>query len=157
METKDAGTLNRESSQDVGTVARENYLNGYGCAESILHALNGTRVLDVPDTALKASTGFGTGLGGKGSTCGAVTGPIMAVGIKYGRLKPDEDFDDAYRRTKKITDTYEQKYKTTDCACVPKVWRERGKFTTPERRKFCGVIVRYMARETEKILSEDYT
>jgi C_GCAxxG_C_C family probable redox protein len=155
VENKDAGTLNRESSQDVGTVARENYLNGYGCAESILHALNGTRVLDVPDTVLKASTGFGTGLGSKGSTCGAVTGPIMAVGIKYGRLKPDEAFDDAYRRTKKIADTYEQKYKTTDCACVTKVCRERGKFTTPERRKFCGAIVRYMARETEKILSED--
>jgi hypothetical protein len=43
-------------------VARENYLNGYGCAESILHALNGTRVLDVPDIVLRASTGFGTGL-----------------------------------------------------------------------------------------------
>ena len=46
----------------------------------------------------------------------------MAVGVKYGRLKPDEDFDDAYRRTKKIADTYKQKYKTADCACVTKVW-----------------------------------
>jgi hypothetical protein len=61
MENKDAGTLKREQTQDVGTVARENYLNGYGCAESILHALNSTRVLDVPDIVLKASTGFGTG------------------------------------------------------------------------------------------------
>ncbi len=155
MENKDTGTLAREQSQDVGTVAREYYLNGFGCAESVLHALNYTGTLDVPETLLKASTGFGTGLGGKGSTCGAVTGPIMAVGLKYGRLNPDEDFDDAYRRTKKITDTYEQKYKTTECASVTKVWRKRGKFTTPERRKFCGAIVRYMARETEKILSEE--
>lgn len=107
MENKDTGTLTGEPSQDVGTVARENYLNGYGCAESILHALNDTGVLDVPDIVLKAPTGFGTGFGGKGSTCGAATGPIMAVGIKYGRLKPDEDFDNAYRRTKKITDIYE--------------------------------------------------
>ena len=155
MENKDTGTLTRESSQDVGKVARENYLNDYGCAESILHALNDVGILDVPEAVLKAATGFGTGFGGKGSTCGAVTGPIMAVGIKYGRLKPDEDFDNAYKRTKKITDTYEQKYKTTECANVTKVWRERGKITTPERRKFCGSIVRYMARETEKILSED--
>lgn len=50
---------------------------------------------------LKASTGSGTGFGGKDSTCGAITGPIMAVGIKYGRLKPDEDFDDAYRKLKR--------------------------------------------------------
>jgi C_GCAxxG_C_C family probable redox protein len=155
MESKDTGTLAREPSQDVGTVSQRNYLNGYGCAESILHALNDTGILDVPDIVLKASTGFGTELGGKDSTCGAVTGPTMAIGLKYGRFKPDEDFDDAYRRTKKIADTYEQKYKTTDCVCVTKVWRERGKFTTPERRKFCGAIVRYMARETENILSED--
>ncbi len=155
MENKSTGTLTREQSQDAGTVAREHYLNGFGCAESILHALNDTGILDVPETLLKASTGFGTGLGGKGSTCGAVTGPIMAVGMKYGRLNADENFDETYRRTKKVTDTYEQKYKTTECACVTKVWRERGKFTTPERRKFCGAIVRYMARETEKILCED--
>ena len=37
MENKDTGTLARNTD---GTVARENYLNGYGCAESILHALN---------------------------------------------------------------------------------------------------------------------
>ncbi len=49
MENKDAGTLTGEPSQDVGTVARENYLNGYGCTESILHALNDTGTLDVPD------------------------------------------------------------------------------------------------------------
>ena len=141
--------------KDVGTVAREHYLNGFGCAESILHALNDTRILDIPETLLKASTGFGTGFGGRGSTCDAVTGPIMAVGIKYGRLKPDENSDAAYKRTKKLADTYEQKYKTTECACVTKVWRERGKFNTPERRKFCGAIVRYMAREAEKILSKE--
>jgi len=39
MESKDTGTLIREKSHDVGTITRENYLNGYGCAESILHAL----------------------------------------------------------------------------------------------------------------------
>ena len=42
MENKDTVTLTREPSQDVGTVARENYVNCYGCAESILHALNNT-------------------------------------------------------------------------------------------------------------------
>ncbi len=140
-------------NSDVGNLAREYYIKGFGCAESILHAFNDIGIIDVPDTLLKASTGFGTGFGGKGSTCGAITGPIMAVGLKYGRLKPEESTEDTYNRTNKTVDTYEQKYKTTECACVTKVWRERGKFDTPERRKFCGAIVRYMAREAEKILS----
>ncbi len=142
-------------NNDVGNLAREYYLKGFGCAESILHAFNDIGTIDAPDTLLKASTGFGTGLGGKGSTCGAITGPIMAVGLKYGRLKPEESAEDAYKRTKKVVDAYEQKYKTTECAQVTRVWRERGKFNTPERRKFCGAIVRYMAREAEKILSEE--
>ncbi len=141
--------------KDVGNLTREYYLKGFGCAESILHAFNDMGIIDVPDTLLKASTGFGTGFGGKGSTCGAITGPIMAVGLKHGRLKPEESTSDTYNRTNKIVDAYEQKYKTTECACVTKVWRERDKFDTPERRKFCGAIVRYMAREGEKILSEE--
>ncbi len=142
-------------NKDVGELARDYYLKGFGCAESTLHAFNDLGIIDAPEALLKASTGFGTGLGGKGSTCGAITGPIMAVGLKYGRLKPEESAAVAYKKTKKIADTYEQKYKTTECACVTKVWRERGKFDTPERRKFCGAIVRYMAREAEKILSEE--
>ncbi len=74
MESKDTGTLIGGPSQDVGTVARENYLNGYGCTESILHALNDMGTLDVPDILLKTSTGFRTGFGGKGPTSGTVTG-----------------------------------------------------------------------------------
>ncbi|MEE9605638.1 MAG: C-GCAxxG-C-C family protein [Candidatus Scalindua sp.] len=142
-------------NKEVGDLARDYYLKGFGCAESILHAFNDLGITDVPETLLKASTGFGTGFGGRGSTCGAITGPIMAVGLKYGRLKPEESTDNAYKLTKKIVDAYEQKYKTTECAHVTRVWREREKFDTPERRKFCGAIVRYMAREAEKILDEE--
>ena len=142
-------------NKDVGELARDYYLKGFGCAESVLHAFNDLSIINVPDSMLKASTGFGTGFGGKGSTCGAITGPIMAIGLKYGRLKPEESAEETYKRTKKVVDAYEQKYKTTECAHVTRVWRERGKFATPERRKFCGAIVRYMAREAEKILSEE--
>lgn len=139
--------------RDVGELAMEYYLRGLGCAESILHAFNDLKIMEIPEALIKASTGFGTGFGGKGSTCGAVTGPIMAVGLKYGRLRPEEGTEEAYKRAKMVVEAYEQKYKTTQCAEVTKVWREKGQFATPERRKFCGSIVRYMARETEKILS----
>src|SRR3990167_8839724 len=76
--------------KDVGELARENYMKDFGCAESILHALKDKGVIDVPDELLRAATGFGTGMGGKGMTCGAITGPIMAVGLKYGRTNPKD-------------------------------------------------------------------
>lgn len=140
--------------KDVGKLAGENYLNGSGCAESILHALKDKGIIDVPDELLRASTGFGTGMGGKGMTCGGVTGPIMAIGLKYGRTEPGESAAPAYQKTQRIIEVYAERFKTTECAEVTKVWREKGEFNTPERRKFCSAIVRYMARETEKILGE---
>lgn len=143
-----------EEEKDVGEMAREFYLDGFGCAESILHALKDKGILDVPDALIKAATGLGTGMGGKGMTCGAITGPIMAIGLKYGRTSVKESAGPAYKRAQKVVEAYAEKYKTTECAVVTKVWRGSGKFDTPERRKFCGAIVRYMARETEKILSE---
>ncbi len=140
--------------KDVGDLARENYIKGFGCAESILHALKDKGIVDVPDELLRAATGFGTGMGGKGMTCGAITGPIMAVGLKYGRTDAEGSIDPTYDKAQKVVETYNERFKSTECATVTKVWRERGKFDTPERRKFCSAIVRYMARETEKLLSE---
>jgi hypothetical protein len=59
-------------NKDVGELARDYYLKGFGCAESVLNAFNDLGIINVPDPLLKASTGFGTGFGGKGSTCGAI-------------------------------------------------------------------------------------
>ncbi len=139
--------------KDVGELAREYYSSGLGCAESILHALNDTGILEVSDDLLKAATGFGTGFGGKGSTCGAITGSIMALSLKHGRLKPEESFEDAYKPAKAVADAYERNYGSTECAEVTRSWREKGQFKTSERQRFCGDIVLCMARETEKLLT----
>ena len=38
----------------------------------------------------KLATGFGGGVGRKGSLCGAFTGSIMAIGMKMGRVDPGD-------------------------------------------------------------------
>ena len=38
----------------------------------------------------KLATGFGGGIGRKGSLCGAFTGAIMAIGMKTGRTDPKD-------------------------------------------------------------------
>jgi len=40
---------------------------------------------------LKVSDAFGAGIGGMATTCGAVTGAIMTIGLKHGRTQPDDD------------------------------------------------------------------
>ena len=38
----------------------------------------------------KIATGFGGGIGGKGSLCGAFTGSVMVFGMKFGRTEPGD-------------------------------------------------------------------
>jgi C_GCAxxG_C_C family probable redox protein len=46
--------------------------------------------LDEP-TAFRLACGFGGGCARLGLTCGAVTGALMVIGLKYGKVKADDD------------------------------------------------------------------
>ncbi|MFB0504464.1 MAG: C-GCAxxG-C-C family protein [Candidatus Bathyarchaeia archaeon] len=74
----------------VGEKAVSRFLSGYNCAQSVLLTMfqhwNGENVL-VP----KIATAFGGGIGRCGSVCGALTGGVMAIGIKYGTNEPSAE------------------------------------------------------------------
>ena len=63
------------------------FLEGYNCAQSVLLTMfehwNGEDEL-IP----KIATALGGGIGRCGSVCGALTGGVMALGIKYGTNEP---------------------------------------------------------------------
>jgi C_GCAxxG_C_C family probable redox protein len=44
-----------------------------------------------PETAKKISCGFGAGISKTGNICGAVSGAIMVIGLKYGKTKQGDD------------------------------------------------------------------
>ena len=61
------------------------FQSGYNCAQSVLLTLSEYIDPDSKNELIpKIATGFGGGIGGCGSVCGALTGGVMAVGIKYG-------------------------------------------------------------------------
>ena len=62
-----------------------NYFKGdYNCAQSVLLAMQ--KYYDIPANRLvpKIATAFGGGIGRRGSICGALSGAIMAIGLKHG-------------------------------------------------------------------------
>jgi C_GCAxxG_C_C family probable redox protein len=63
------------------------YLDGHTCSQAIV-ATYGPEYGITEDVALKLSCPFGGGMGKMGLTCGAVTGSIMVIGLKYGRVVP---------------------------------------------------------------------
>lgn len=57
------------------------FKNGCNCSQSVLSVFAGESGLDKM-TVLKIASGFGGGIGHMGQTCGAVTGAVMAIGLK---------------------------------------------------------------------------
>jgi len=97
-------------------IAVEKFLSGYNCAQAVLYAYGPNLGLDT-ETALKVATGFGGGLGGSGETCGAVTGGVLALGLKYGRgAQQDRSVADvAYQKTRDLMAAFEQAHGS--CCC----------------------------------------
>jgi C_GCAxxG_C_C family probable redox protein len=64
--------------------ALHTFNNRYNCAQSVLSVFAADLGLST-DTALKLANNFGAGIVYMQQTCGAVTGALMAIGLKYGK------------------------------------------------------------------------
>lgn len=91
--------------------AVEKFLNGHNCAQSVLYSFCEDLNLD-EDTAMKIASGFGGRMGRKGEVCGAVSGGIMTIGMKYGSGKnPDSSKTGiTYRKTRELMDRFAEKH-----------------------------------------------
>ena len=70
-------------------IAVEKFLGGFNCAQSVFYSFCDDLQFD-NNTALKIACGFGAGMGRKEEVCGAVSGGVLVLGIKYGRGEKDE-------------------------------------------------------------------
>ena len=68
------------------SMIREKFIKGYDCSQVVLSYF-AERLGITEEMANKVSACFGGGMM-HGDTCGAFTGAIMAVGLKYGHRKP---------------------------------------------------------------------
>lgn len=66
-----------------------NYFDqGYNCAQSVLLTMQEYYGIQENKLIPKIATAFGGGIGRLGSLCGALTGAIIAIGLKYGTNEP---------------------------------------------------------------------
>jgi C_GCAxxG_C_C family probable redox protein len=80
--------------------------SGYNCAQAVLAAFCEPLGLDRV-TAYKLASGFGGGLGAKGEICGALSGAIMALGLKFGCSDPDKTAKaETYRKTRELAEEF---------------------------------------------------
>jgi C_GCAxxG_C_C family probable redox protein len=70
-------------------LAQAHFQRGFNCSQSVLAAFSADFGLE-QEIALRVAGGFGGGMGRRGETCGAVSGALMALGLKYASLDPQD-------------------------------------------------------------------
>jgi C_GCAxxG_C_C family probable redox protein len=114
-------------------VAMEKFVAGYNCAQSVLYAFGPELGLD-GEISLKLATGLGAGMGRRGEVCGAVTGGILALGLKYGRgSRPERSATEVtYQKTLELMARFEERHGS----CLCRVLLDGCDLRTAEGRRY---------------------
>ena len=95
--------------------ANERFNSGFNCSQSVLSAFAEDFGLS-RDSCLRLASPFGSGIARMQETCGAVTGALMAIGLKYGKGEngTEDDKTIAYRQSQFLVKK-KKKRNTTIC------------------------------------------
>src|SRR5512137_2566613 len=66
------------------------FTEGFSSSQAVMSSFSEDLGLD-KETARKISCGFGAGMARTGTICGAVTGAMMVIGLKYGKALAGDD------------------------------------------------------------------
>lgn len=131
----------------------------WNCAQSVLGVFCADLGLD-QETAMKLASGFGAGMGKKQEVCGAVSGAVMAVGLKHGQAREDDKAakEEAYRLSREVMERFQAEFGS--CLCrellpgidlATEAGHQRYK-SEGWSEKVCRPCVRFAVRVLEEIL-----
>jgi C_GCAxxG_C_C family probable redox protein len=80
------GNVNMTKSDE----AYASFMSRFTCSSAVFSAFSHELGLN-PDTAKKIACGFGAGISRTGNICGAVSGALMVIGLKYGKTQADDE------------------------------------------------------------------
>ena len=116
------------------------FVDGYSCAQSLL-ATYGPDLGLARETALKAAAPFAGGVSRTDGLCGAASGALLVLGLKYGHVHPDDE--DGAARSRTMTRDFLRRYGTrlgcTSCTALLGV--NLGEPGVPERVKAEGLAL----------------
>ncbi|MBC7320649.1 C_GCAxxG_C_C family protein [bacterium] len=129
--------------------AVETFKSGFNCSQSVISTYAPELGLS-RELALLISSGFGGGLGRTGEVCGAVTGAIMTLGLKYGfNTFSNEAKEKTYSIVREFIARYKEKNNSILC-------RELlgADINTPEGKERAHIICPKLVRDSAEILEE---
>jgi len=92
------------------------FREGFSCSQAILAAYADDFGLP-RETALRIAQPFGGGIAKSGDWCGAVTGALLVIGLKYGRVRAEDVAakDKTYALVQEFLRRFKARYGTVRC------------------------------------------
>lgn len=101
---------------DTVRLAAGRFARGYNCAQAVFSAFAEEAGLS-NELALKMAAPFGGGMGRSGVTCGALSGGLLALGLRYGTDRP-ESKEEIYRITREFIDQFRARHGAIACRAL---------------------------------------
>jgi C_GCAxxG_C_C family probable redox protein len=92
------------------------FRNDFNCSQAVLSVFSPDFNLS-EEASLKIACAFGAGMGRQQHTCGAVTGALMVIGLKYGKARGDSNDKklNTYRKTLEFLKAFETENGSINC------------------------------------------
>ena len=132
--------------------AEEFYRSGqFLCSEAVFLVANEFLGRPVPDDLVRLASGFPVGMGKAGCSCGALTGGVMALGLKYGRSTPGAAAPGMFEAAKELHDRFKAR---RQCVCCRALIR-KFEFGSPEHIEQCITITGEVAADVIELLQRE--
>ncbi|MBN1981554.1 MAG: C_GCAxxG_C_C family protein [Chitinivibrionales bacterium] len=137
-------------SSDIGIKAQQYYQSGqWLCTEAVFTAINDMLQRPVPPDAVRISSGFPGGIGMSGCSCGALTGGIMGLGLRFGRTQPGQDNSCIIEKARQLHDWFKSTYGSTCCRALTKGIN----MASDERKSRCVGITGAVAEKVAEMIT----
>lgn len=141
--------------------ARELFLQGYNCSQAVFTAYADLFGIE-KETALKLSAGLGGGCGRQRELCGAVSGAVMIIGLKFGATDAAdrEGKKLCYEKVREFSDEFRKTNPSIVCRELLGIGDKKESALPDERtreyykKRPCVQIVTDSAEALEKIIFE---
>jgi C_GCAxxG_C_C family probable redox protein len=148
--------MNNKSSLALATFG-----NSYNCSQSVFCVFAPDFGIN-KDLGLRLAGPFGGGIARRQETCGAVTGALMALGLKYGKGEngTDEDKQRTLSISKKFIEEFEAEFGSIVCLKLLDNYRmdtESGDDAIAKEnmyKKRCPEYVKFAVEKTEELLKQ---
>jgi C_GCAxxG_C_C family probable redox protein len=106
-------------SRDINAIvtrAEQLFREKYHCSEALAIALSEAMEGRVSAEQVRIASAFGGGMGGSHEeTCGVLTGAIIALGSKYGRVAPPDPYPELRPQIQVMRDRFVAQFGATRC------------------------------------------